>query len=285
MAQVDARDAAPAEPVEQHAATAAALPSVATRSSTPPARRDGSAAERGVRRGERGRRRRRTAPPFPLRRCALSSSAVPSATTRPWSITTIRSASRSASSRYCVVSRTVTPDPASSRDRVPHLAAAARVEAGGRLVEEHHRRHGDQAHREVEAAPHAAGVGARRVGRRRRPGRSARSSSVVRRPAARPRQMSQPAHHQQVLAPVSSSSTAAYWPGQADRRADLVRLVARSCPATVAAPRVGLQQCGEDPNGVVLPAPFGPSSANTDPAPPAGRGRQHGQVAVALRQA
>ena len=41
---------------------------------------------------------------------------------------------------------------------VPQLDAAARVEAGGRLVEEEHRRRGDQARGEVEPAPHAAGV-------------------------------------------------------------------------------------------------------------------------------
>ena len=40
---------------------------------------------------------------------------VPSAMTRPWSTTTISCASSSASSRYCVVSRTVTPSPSSSR--------------------------------------------------------------------------------------------------------------------------------------------------------------------------
>ena len=40
---------------------------------------------------------------------AFSSAGVPSATTRPWSMTAIWSASSSASSRYCVVSSTVTP--------------------------------------------------------------------------------------------------------------------------------------------------------------------------------
>jgi hypothetical protein len=39
----------------------------------------------------------------------FSSPGVPSAMTLPWSITAIRPASRSASSRYCVVSRTVVP--------------------------------------------------------------------------------------------------------------------------------------------------------------------------------
>ena len=41
--------------------------------------------------------------------CSFSSSGRPSAITTPWSMTAIRSASRSASSRYCVVSSTVVP--------------------------------------------------------------------------------------------------------------------------------------------------------------------------------
>ncbi len=88
---------------------------------------------------------------------ALSSSAVPSAITLPWSITTISSASRSASSRYCVVSSRVVPPATSSCDDVPHLGAAARVEAGRRLVEEQHRRVGRPARR-----PGRAGAACRR---------------------------------------------------------------------------------------------------------------------------
>ena len=41
----------------------------------------------------------------------------------------------------------------------PQLGAAARVEPGGRLVEEQHLRPADQARRQVQAAAHAAGVG------------------------------------------------------------------------------------------------------------------------------
>ena len=41
---------------------------------------------------------------------------------------------------------------------LPQLGAAAGVEPGGGLVEEQHRRGGDEADREVEAATHAAGV-------------------------------------------------------------------------------------------------------------------------------
>jgi hypothetical protein len=44
-------------------------------------------------------------------------------------------------------------------DRRPHLQAAARVEAGGGLVEEQHRRAGDERRGEVEAPAHAARVG------------------------------------------------------------------------------------------------------------------------------
>ena len=44
-------------------------------------------------------------------------------------------------------------------DDLPHVVAGARVEAGGRLVEEDDPRVADQGHGDVEAALHAAGVG------------------------------------------------------------------------------------------------------------------------------
>src|SRR5205807_350323 len=44
-------------------------------------------------------------------------------------------------------------------DDLPHGAAAARVQAGGRLVEEDDAGVSDQGHGEVEPAPHAAGEG------------------------------------------------------------------------------------------------------------------------------
>jgi hypothetical protein len=50
-----------------------------------------------------------------------------------------------------------------ARDQVPHdlphAAAAARVQPGGRLVEEDHPRGADQGHREVQPPAHAAGIG------------------------------------------------------------------------------------------------------------------------------
>jgi hypothetical protein len=48
-------------------------------------------------------------------------------------------------------------------DDLPRGPPAARVEAGGRLVEEEDPRVADQAHRKVEPAPHAAGVGRGRL--------------------------------------------------------------------------------------------------------------------------
>ena len=53
---------------------------------------------------------------------AFSCAGVPSATIRPWSMIPTRSASTSASSRYCVVRNTVTP---SSRARRPTSSQSA----------------------------------------------------------------------------------------------------------------------------------------------------------------
>ena len=61
-------------------------------------------------------------------------------------------------------------------DDLPHVLALGRVEAGGRLVEEDHRRPADQAGGQVEPAAHAAGVGLRACGRRRRSGRTTRAA-------------------------------------------------------------------------------------------------------------
>jgi hypothetical protein len=88
---------------------------------------------------------------------------VPSATIRPLSSRAIRLASRSASSRYWVVRRIVTPSADELADRVPHHPPAARVEAGRRLVEEDDPRLDDERHRQVEPAAHAARVRHRRL--------------------------------------------------------------------------------------------------------------------------
>ena len=128
----------------------------------------------------------------------LSSSAVPRAITRPWSITAIWSARRSASSRYCVVSSSVVPPRDQSFDDVPHPDTAARVEAGRRLVEEQHRRLGDQGAGKVEPSPHATGPaldltvgGLGQV--------EALEQLVGPLPAGRRAEVVEPAHHVEVL--------------------------------------------------------------------------------------
>ena len=142
----------------------------------------------------------------------LSSSGVPWAMTRPWSMTVISSASASASSRYCVVSRTVDAVGDQAAHDVPHVLALGRVEAGGRLVEEDHRRPADQARGQVEPAAHAAGVGlGRPVGRlgQVEPSSSSRGPApCASRGAGRAAGRSAPGSR----VPVRSSSTEAYWP-------------------------------------------------------------------------
>ena len=90
-----------------------------------------------------------------LVRASRARSRGPDRSPRSWS------ASRSASSRYCVVSRTVVPFGDETLDRLPELQPAARVKAGRRLVEEEHRRLRHQRGRQVEPAAHAARVGLR----------------------------------------------------------------------------------------------------------------------------
>ena len=89
---------------------------------------------------------------------AFSCAAVPIATTRPPSRTAMRSASWSASSRYCVVRKTVVPASRERADGVPQLASAAGVQARRGFVEEEDLGCDDEAQREVEPAAHAAGV-------------------------------------------------------------------------------------------------------------------------------
>jgi hypothetical protein len=66
-------------------------------------------------------------------------------------MTTMSSASWSASSRYCVVHQVA--------DDIPEPAATARVEPGGGLVQEEDLRAADEAGGQVEAAAHPARVG------------------------------------------------------------------------------------------------------------------------------
>ena len=84
---------------------------------------------------------------------------VPSAMTRPWSMTAMRSASWSASSRYCVVRSTVVPPEDMERTMSQTWLRLLGIEARGRLVEEEEVRRDDYRGRDVEPAPHAPRIG------------------------------------------------------------------------------------------------------------------------------
>ena len=220
---------------------------------------------RRPRRPRPGRRRSTASRSPPI--CAFSSSGVPRAIARPWSMTTMSSQSRSASSRYCVVSSSVVPARDPFADDVPHAEAAARVEAGRRLVEEDDRRRHDEGAGEVEPSPHAARVRLRRavggVG-------EVEALQQVVRPARRAcplAQVVEPADHLQVLVAGQVFVDGRVLPGHADDPAHLVGMrAARRCRR----PRTGRSPARSSVVSmrtvVVLPAPFGPSSPSTVPS-------------------
>src|SRR6266702_4498311 len=79
----------------------------------------------------------------------FSSAGVPAAITVPWSMMTMSEASRSASSRYWVVSRMSVP-----------VTTRLRIASGCRLVEQEQAGGSGQDDAQVDAAAHAAGIGA-----------------------------------------------------------------------------------------------------------------------------
>ena len=194
-------------------------------------------------RGCSGSSRRTCSAPWPTD--ALSWPGVPSAMTLPWSMTAIRSASWSASSRYCVHSSTVVPSADERADDVPDLVARARVQAGRRLVEEHQLGRDDDARGDVEPAPHAARVvldePARPPPRGRRPRaarRRARCAACAAKPSSRPSRT-------RFSRPVRSSSTDASWPVRLTSAADRVGLADDVVAEHARAAGVGAQQRGE----------------------------------------
>ncbi len=119
---------------------------------------------------------------------AFSASGVPSATMCPWSMIPTRSASTSASSRYCVVRKTVTPSSRASRATSAHRSA--RLEGSRPVVGSSRNSTRGRVHereREVEPALHAARVAADLAigGVGRGPTRSSSSSPRARRSALR----------------------------------------------------------------------------------------------------
>ena len=203
----------------------------------------------GQRRRQVGRRRRRRRRRGRRRSAALSSPGVPWATVRPWSRTTMSSASRSASSRYWVVRTMVVPSRTRSRSmshRSPRLRGSRPVvgSSRNRTVGPRH-----QAGGEVEPPAHAAGERLHQVARLRRPGRAARAA---RRPGGRRRaggrSWSRPTITRLALA-VSSPSTVACWAATPMRRRTRSGSATTSRPATAAVPVGGRGQRGEDADG------------------------------------
>ena len=92
--------------------------------------------------------------------------------------------------------------PATSPSIISHSCSRLRgSRPGRRLVEEQHRRLGDERRRQVEPPAHAARVGLRRPVRRVDAGRSARAARCPAPSPTRAARAVQPAHHRQVLEP------------------------------------------------------------------------------------
>jgi hypothetical protein len=154
-------------------------------------------------------------------------------------------------------------------DHGPHVGAAPRVQARGRLVQEQHPRLADQAGRQVQPAAHPArvrlghpggGVGQVETGQqlgRAGPGLGSRQAqqSADRDEVVRP---GQPLVHRRVLA------------GGPDELPDLVRVAQHVVAADARLPAVRSQQRGQDTDRGRLARPVGPE----DPEHPALPGHQ-----------
>ena len=154
---------------------------------------------------------------------AFSSSGVPVAITRPWSTTAISCGQLVGLVQVLRGEQHGDAGREQPPHHVPHLDAAARVQPGGRLVEEQHLGPADQARGQVQPAPHAAGVGlGRPVGR---VVEAERGQQLARPgPGLAPGHAQQPADEQQVLHPGQRLVHRRVLPGQPDQLADLVRL-------------------------------------------------------------
>ena len=204
----------------------------------------------------RGRRRRWWRPAAPSARPA-----VPWAITWPWSMTTIWSASRSASSRYCVVSSTVVP----CADELVDDASTGRCGCSGR---------GRWSARRG-TAPAGGGRGRRR-GRAGAACRPSRSAPAGRRRRSRPKRSSsssaavapcglglvgEPADEAEVLAAGEVLVDGGVLAGQADALAHRLRVLGHVDAEHGGPPGVGAQDRGEDAHGGRLAGTVGTEQA------------------------
>ena len=194
----------------------------------------------------------------------MSSARVPLTMIRPsWRIA-IRSASCSASSRYCVVSSTVVPLSASSLTVCHTSMRASRVEPGRRLVEEDHRRVADEAHRDVQPAAHPARV--RRHLARARVGQREALRAGRRRSCPGPSRCRSLAMSTRFSRPLRISSTAANCPVRLMDSRTFAALRRDVEAVDAGRPRVRLEQRGQDPHGRGLARPVG-AEQGEDAAP------------------
>jgi len=131
---------------------------------------------------------------------------------------------------------------------LPHGPAAARIKAGGRLVQENQPRLTDQGHREVEPTPHAAGVGGRLL-----PGVRGQVEAVEQRrgtaPAVAAAQVVQVRHQPHVLLAGQQIVHRRELAGDADRGADRIGLGGYVMPGHPDLPAVRADQGGQDLHG------------------------------------
>ena len=129
-------------------------------------------------------------------------------------------------------------------DRVPQLDAAARIETGGRLVEQQQPGPADEAGAEVEAAAHAAGVRAHRPVGGVGEAQLLEHGGASRRGAGA-RVAEQPGDHLDVLPPGHGGLDRGVLAGEATRRRTAAGWRATSMPATWSVPGVGPEQGGD----------------------------------------
>ena len=195
-------------------------------------------------RGSAASRRTR---PWRAGAAALSSARVPSAMIRPSCRIAIRSASCSASSRYCVVSSTVVPWPASSLDGPPDLDAAT----AGRARSSARRGRARAGRRSGSSRCRGGGACRRSRSPTRCAGRVGRASNRASRSSAIPPgsgEAPQLGDEHEVLPPGEDLVDGGELAGEADRLADLRGLGGDVVPVDGGGAAVGPEQRGQDPH-------------------------------------
>ena len=164
------------------------------------------------------------------------------------------------------MSSTVVPSGGDLVDERPELVAAAGIETGGRLVEQHHGRPADERGGEVEPAAHAAGVragaavgGVDEVEPLEHLGRA--------RSALAGTEAVEPADELEVLPTRQELVDGRGLTGEPDELPHALRVAGDVDPADRTVPPSGRSSVASARTSVVLPAPFGPSRPTISPAP------------------